>query len=277
MLAGDWVSFSFSYILDMVRLIPHVVALEAHRAAALARTLPPHWLEAPEDPAAAAAGQRSRDTSIASAWVRQRFGPGSAPLSMPDILTIHRLVAEQSGLEGGSAGALRTAAVRVGRPSVGGYHLGAPEDRLPRMMEQYVDFIDSPALSSLPPVIHALLAHFFFDTLHPFLDGNGRSSRLVAAALLARAGYNLHGSFALIRYFYSRERHYHTLLHRAWQRCPFELTPFVAFGIEGFVMELKSVDTFLKMKLNRAIARDSAAPARIGLRRGLASGSRTAE
>jgi hypothetical protein len=51
------------------------------------------------------------------------------------------------------------------------------------------------------------------------------------------------------------------MLQRIWQRCPFAITPFVAFGIEGFVLELKSVDTFIKMKLNRVRDPDLAAPA----------------
>jgi Fic family protein len=128
-------------------------------------------------------------------------------------------------------------------------------------MEEYVQFIDGATLRSLPPVIHALLAHFFFDTIHPFLDGNGRTSRLVAAAILSRHGYNMHGTYALIRHFYRHEILYHTILHQSWKRCPFEVTPFIAFGMEGFVMELKSVDSFIKMKLNRIVDRSLAAPA----------------
>jgi Fic family protein len=131
-------------------------------------------------------------------------------------------------------------------------------------MARYVEFIDGPDLRALPPVIHALIAHFFLDTLHPFVDGNGRTCRLVAAAILSRHGYNVHGTYGLIRYFYRHEIRYHTMLQRIWQRGPFAITPFVAFGIEGFVLELKSVDTFIKMKLNRVRDTDLAAPARRG-------------
>jgi Fic/DOC family len=292
----------------MQRLIPHIVAIEDYKAAALSRVLPPHWLEAADGldprraadetamledkPVSGAEVARSpklpaerqpqenptvterqqlpiRDTSAAWEWVRQRFVPVSAPLSLADILSIHQMVAEQSGIHAGSAGALRTLDVKVGRTEVGGLHFGAPAEKLPLLMDQYVQFIDSATLRSLPPVIHALLAHFFFDTIHPFLDGNGRTSRLVAAAILSRHGYNLHGTYALVRYFYRHEIRYHTILHRSWKRCPFEVTPFVAFGMEGFVMELKSVDSFIKMKLNRIADQELFAPAfrgRIGAR-----------
>jgi hypothetical protein len=285
----DWSSFDFSYALDLRRLIPHILATEEYKAAALGPVLPPRWLEVPDgfapesvddatlspdssvepDPAAIVPKRLLvRDTSKARAWIRQRFVPGSAPLELADILTLHWMVAEEHDVKGPTAGALRTTRVEVGRELVGGFHQGAPAKELPLLMDRYVEFIDGAGLRSLPAVIHALLAHFFLDTIHPFVDGNGRTSRLVAAAILSRHGYNVHGSYALVRYFYRHDVLYHTILQRIWKRCPFEVTPFVAFGVEGFVLELKSVDSFIKMKLNR-IDRDIAVPAfrgRIGAR-----------
>jgi Fic family protein len=281
----DWASFDFSYSLDLHGLIPHILALDEYKEAAVNPVLPPHWLEVLPAPAAtggednlpwgaqraAPAPQRSpaeapaddhaaqqfrvRDSSKARAWIKRRFVPGSAPVALADILTLHGMVAEEQGVSGPTAGALRTTHVEVGRQAVGGIHQGAPRKRLPALMARYVEFIDEPDMRALPPVIHALIAHFFLDTLHPFVDGNGRTCRLVAAAILSRHGYNVHGTYGLIRYFYRHEIRYHTMLQRIWRRCPFAITPFIAFGIEGFVLELKSVDTFIKMKLNRV--RDS--------------------
>jgi Fic family protein len=136
-------------------------------------------------------------------------------------------------------------------------------------MERYVDFVNGPDLLSLPPLVRALLAHFFLDTIHPFVDGNGRTSRLIAAAILCQHDYNLHGTYGLIRHFYCHELRYHTMLHQIWKRCPFEVTPFIAFGIEGFVLELKSVDTFVRMKLNRICGTELFVPVfrrRVGVR-----------
>jgi hypothetical protein len=270
----DWAAFDFSYSLDLRSLTPHILATEEYKAAALNPVLPPHWLEVPELEAAAQTWQATtwgrgqdapadnpavadekrvpvRKTAKARTWIRQRFVPGTAALSLADILTLHGMVAEEHGASGPTAGALRTTPCAVGRELVGGIHRGAPEQRLVELMARYVAFVDGAELCGLPPVIQALLAHFFLDTIHPFVDGNGRTARLVAAAILSRHGYNLHGTYALMRYFYRHEIAYHTMLHRIWKRCPFAVTPFVAFGIEGFVLELKSVDAFIKMKLNR--------------------------
>ncbi|MBV8754725.1 MAG: Fic family protein [Hyphomicrobiales bacterium] len=301
----DWASFDFSYSLDLRSLVPHILALEQYKAAALSPVLPPHWLEVSQPPTGdesgaadppvwgalrsapsgisaaeqsaddqAAAGARPvpvRDSSKARAWIKHRFVPGSAPVALADILELHRMVAEEQGVGGPTAGAPRTTNVEVGRELVGGVHQGAPARRLPQLMVEYVSFIDREDLRSLPPVIHALIAHFFLDTIHPFVDGNGRTSRLLAAAILSRHGYNVHGTYGLIRCFYRHELRYHTMLHRIWQCCPFAVTSFVAFGIEGFVLELKSVDTFIKMKLNRLRAPELRTP---GLRRRIRAGPR---
>ncbi len=283
----DWASFDFCYSLELHDLIPHILALDEYKEAAISPVLPPHWLEIPQAPAADGAitdnrpwgAERSateeppddqaaapaqqfpvRDSSKARAWIKQRFVPGSASITVSDILALHGMVAEEHGVSGPTAGALRTTGAEVGRELVGGVHQGAPARRLPQLIGQYVAFIDSEKLRGLHPVIHALIAHFFLDTIHPFFDGNGRTSRLVAAAILSRHGYNVHGTYGLIRYFYRHELRYHTMLHLIWRRCPFAITPFVAFGIEGFVLELKSVDAFIKMKLNRSRDPDLAAP-----------------
>jgi len=38
----DWVQFEFDYRLDLKRLTPHLLAVEAHKQVALTRVLPPH-------------------------------------------------------------------------------------------------------------------------------------------------------------------------------------------------------------------------------------------
>ncbi|HXN98061.1 MAG TPA: Fic family protein [Candidatus Acidoferrales bacterium] len=268
----------------MPRLLPHIAALESYREAASNRVRPPQWREesppgdaesSPDLPAEQGPSQkqidirkeqlRTRNTDRARAWVKQRFVPGSAPLSLADILSMHSIVAHDSGVRYNTPGTLRHSGfiVSVGRPVVGGIHVGAPESRLPQLMDQYIQFVNGKTLVGLPAVIHALLAHFFFTTIHPLEDGNGRVSRLVAAGILFQRGYNGHGFYALSNYFYDNDIKYHRLLHYCWQQpLPFDLTPFVAFGIEGMVVELQGINSFIKMKLNRSVDKETLASAR---------------
>ena len=194
----------------------------------------------------------------ARAWVNERFAAGTPLLTLADLLTMHGLVADGATGEYVS-GTLRSLPVQVGRREVGGLHMGAPANRLPRLMDEYVGFITSDRVRSLHPVIQALIAHFFLVTIHPFGDANGRVSRLLTAGILLQRGYNVHGGFyALSDYFYLNDIRYHSMLHRCWQSpLPFDLTAFVAFGMEGFVMELRSIGSFIKMKLNRIVDRET--------------------
>jgi len=199
-----------------------------------------------------------RRSATARAWVNERFQPGTPPLTLTDLLTMHGLVAE-GATKDYAPGTLRTLPVQVGRREVGGLHMGAPANRLPRLMDEYIAFITSDRVRSLHPVVQALIAHFFLVTIHPFGDANGRVSRLLTAGILLQRGYNVHGGFyALSDYFYLNDIKYHSMLHRCWQSpLPFDLTEFVAFGLEGFVMELRSIGSFIKMKLNRIVDRET--------------------
>ena len=267
-----WPAFEFSFRLDIRRLLPHIAAIEASQEAALSRVIPPQWREAPaaegsppldglaeqltpEQIGARKEQLHRRNASGAQAWVRQRFVPGSAALSLDDILQMHRLSAEESGLRFGEPGILRHSgmAITVGRAEVGGIHFGAPETRLQPLMEEYVQFVNGGNVAGLPAIMHAVVAHFFFTTVHPFDDGNGRVSRLVSAGILFQRGYNGHGFYALSNYFYHHDMKYHTLLHQAWQRSPpFDLTAFVAFGMEGLAFELQGINSFNRVKLHRS-------------------------
>jgi len=56
-----------------------------------------------------------------------------------------------------------------------------PPEELANVLGQLELFLHDP---SLPPLIHAGLAHAQFETIHPFLDGNGRVGRLLITFLL---------------------------------------------------------------------------------------------
>ena len=77
----DWLQFEFDYLLDLQRLTPHLLAIEAHRQAALTRVLPPQWRESsPEqdltEPADEKLRTQIRNAAKARAWVNERFQPG---------------------------------------------------------------------------------------------------------------------------------------------------------------------------------------------------------
>jgi Fic family protein len=306
----DWKKFQFEYRMNITGSFQHVVSIEAYKEAALNLVLPPEWREQLDrlnrvravygttalegNPLSEAEvshqlelleGDASKDkkritkeqlqirnSGNAQAWVRLRFSPGNAPLRLSDILHLHKMVTEESDETHNEPGKMRTFSVQVGSPDMGGVHIGAPASELPKMMDEYIKFVNSEKLLAEHPVIRALLAHFFLATIHPFGDGNGRVSRLLEAGMLFEQGYNVHGFYGLSNYFYQNEKRYKTLLQESRRAQPFDVLAFVSFGIEGFASELKGINSFIKTKLNRVVYRTMLVRAynkRVGERRRL--------
>ena len=288
----DWQRFSFEYRLRLDDLIPGLIQIEASREAALNLVLPPDWkaqldrlnrvravhgttalegnplseaevgqqMDALASSSTPPSGQSSdqrqvRNAGLAQDWVRQRFTPEANPLRRSDILRMHRLITEGSDETDNEPGHLRTHPVVVGTESLGGVHRGAPPEDVSRLIDEFVEFVQSRAFMANHPVVRALLAHFFLVTIHPFGDGNGRVSRLVEAGILYQGDYNVFGFYGLSNYFYRHGDEYKRLLQHSRRTQPFELSAFVAFGVKGFAAELKGINNFIKTKLNRIVYR----------------------
>lgn len=71
---------------------------------------------------------------------------------------------------------------------VGDFVPPKPED-VPALMSDLVTWLNSPEAWSLHPVEYAAIAHYRLVYIHPFVDGNGRTSRLLMNLRLIQAGY----------------------------------------------------------------------------------------
>jgi Fic family protein len=60
-----------------------------------------------------------------------------------------------------------------------------PPERVPELMRDLCDFCNQDAL---PAVAQAAMAHAQFETIHPFVDGNGRTGRVLIHVILRRRG-----------------------------------------------------------------------------------------
>ena len=289
----DWAKFDYNFRFLGKDVIPDLISIEAYKEAALNLVVPADWqreldklnrvravhgttaLEGNPLSEAEVSQQidlletstssiqpkiskeqlQIRNAGIAQNWVRLRFQPGQPPLQLTDILHLHKTITVQSDETHNIPGECRTFPVVVGSPHMGGVHHGAPHERVPTLMDEYIQFVGSRRMTAYHPVIRALIAHFYLVTIHPFGDGNGRVSRLVEAGILFQGGYNVLGFYGLSNYFYKNEIEYKTLLQKCRAEQPFNLTPFVLFGLKGFASELKGINNFIKRKLNRVVYR----------------------
>jgi Fic family protein len=98
----------------------------------------------------------------------------------------------ETGLDPITVGAWRTDAsgpmqVVSGRPGRQQIHLeGPPADRVPAEMARFLAWFEDRT-DKTDPVLRAAIAHIWFETIHPFDDGNGRIGRAIADLELARS------------------------------------------------------------------------------------------
>jgi Fic family protein len=84
---------------------------------------------------------------------------------------------------------------------------------------------------ALPVLVKAGMAHVQFETIHPFLDGNGRVGRLLITFLLCHAGVLREPTLYLSLYFKERREEYYRLLEEVRRTGDWE--KWLAFFLDG--------------------------------------------
>ena len=114
-------------------------------------------------------------------WVREQVQRAPASLTERDIRLIHDLILK--GIDNANAGRYRSVAVRLSGSTV---VLPNPL-KVPELMEEFVRWLTGAV--GLHPVELAAEAHYRLVSIHPFIDGNGRSARLLMNLILLMCGY----------------------------------------------------------------------------------------
>lgn len=114
-------------------------------------------------------------------WVKEQIKRKPSSLIERDIVHIHDMILK--GIDDPNTGHYRSVPVRVSGSAV---VLPNPR-KVPDLMTAFVDWLGRD--QGLHPVELAAEAHYRLVTIHPFVDGNGRTARLLMNMLLLMAGY----------------------------------------------------------------------------------------
>lgn len=98
------------------------------------------------------------------------------------IKNLHRLVLK--GIDDDYAGVYRDQQVFIS----GANHTPPPPFKIQERMDNLMNWYNSEA-QKLHPIIRAAMLHILFVEVHPFIDGNGRTSRLLLNLELMKSGY----------------------------------------------------------------------------------------
>lgn len=170
----------------------------------------------------------------------RRLREDGFPLSLRLLREMHELL-----LRGGRGAHKTPGEFRRSQNWIGGRSpataafVPAPPDHLPQCLGELERFLHD---DSVPTVIRAALAHVQFETIHPFLDGNGRLGRLLIALMLCNDGVLREPTLYLSLYFKTHRARYYALLDAV--RAQGDWEGWLAFFLDGIAETAQqAVDT----------------------------------
>ncbi len=115
----------------------------------------------------------------------QLADPAGLPLSMRLLSETHRVLLRGVRGENKQPGEVRRSQNWIGGSRPGNaVYVPPPPNLLPEVLSDFERYIHAD--DDLPAVVRAGLLHVQFETIHPYLDGNGRIGRLLVTLLLER-------------------------------------------------------------------------------------------
>ena len=152
-------------------------------------------------------------------------------LTEAHVREMHRLTTDGIDYRNNAPGAYREVPV-----AAGDYQAPLPRE-VGDLMDRFFEwFPETRERDRWPGCVRAVAAHFYLIGIHPFGDGNGRTSRAAESLVLYRSGINSLGFYSLANFYYQHRPEYiEMLVHDG------DLTEFVKFALGGLREELEAV------------------------------------
>ncbi len=113
-------------------------------------------------------------------WMMQQINTKKQDINEKTILDLHRLILQK--IDDTNAGRYRTVPVRIAGSNV----ILPNAVKIPELMRNLIYWLQKTNSS---PLSIALDVHFKLVSIHPFVDGNGRTARLLMNLILVQSGY----------------------------------------------------------------------------------------
>lgn len=164
---------------------------------------------------------------------------GSGPITETLLREIHRRLVDGVRGQAGAPGQYRKVQNYVVNSATGAVvYTPPPPLDVPPMMAQLVAWLGRP--KEIHAVFEAGIAQFQLVHIHPFVDGNGRTSRLLSTLCPYRAGFDFKRLFSISE-FYDRDR---PAFYRAIQgvrAAGMDMTSWLDFFVEGLATQMDEV------------------------------------
>lgn len=143
---------------------------------------------------------------------------------------------------------------KVGNRNQSGFFMPPEYEDVPLLMEDLVAWVNSPSTYQLPAPIKAGIFMWQFLTIHPYMDGNGRTARMLATYILRLGGLGLKGLFVLESFYDRNLNEYYKnlqmdLSHNYYfGRNDCDITQWLDFFIEGLSEVFKETANVVQEK-----------------------------
>jgi Fic family protein len=109
---------------------------------------------------------------------------------------------------------------------------------VPRLMREFVDLLNKA--EDLSPVLIAGIAQFQFVHIHPFIDGNGRTARLLSTLILYKTGYDFKRLFTISEY-YDKDRPAYYRAIQSVRNNAMDMTAWLEYFVDGLRSQLMEI------------------------------------
>ncbi|MCI7141948.1 MAG: Fic family protein [Paraprevotella sp.] len=145
-----------------------------------------------------------------------------------------------------------SSAARRGKPMFGRekiHYIAPSPDRVEEEMEKFLTWFDKD--EPVSSVIRSAIAHFWFVSIHPFEDGNGRLARILSDMLLARGEKSDFRFYNVSSQINKDKNHYYDILERM-QHGDGDITEWLVWYMQKLVDALDEADAIVTTILNKS-------------------------
>lgn len=158
-----------------------------------------------------------------------------------NLLAIHKALTQDTLDNESDCGAYRNRYVVVANRVTREVVFRPPgNDEVPGLVRDLLEWINLANAKTIDPVIEAGIAHYEFVRIHPFVDGNGRTARVLATLILYLHGFDLKQFFCLDDYYDSDRQVYYQTLQKVDPKT-MDLTAWLEYFVGGVKTSIAAV------------------------------------
>ncbi|MCK4519545.1 MAG: Fic family protein [Candidatus Omnitrophica bacterium] len=167
------------------------------------------------------------------------------------FLKIHETVTVDTLRDNKDCGVFRNRQVFVGRRIFDGTsfkeiveYMPPKTKDVPQLTIEFLDWLNLDKTNKVNPVIAVGIVHYEIARIHPFIDGNGRTARLMASLVLYKSGFDHRRFFALDDYYDENRSAYYGALKTA-QTNKGDITKWLEYFTGGVLFSINKVKDFI--------------------------------